>query len=422
MCIPELLAPAGNMDKLRSALLYGANAAYLGGKTMNLRASAQGFTHTELVKAVKLAERFRAKIYYCLNSFPRQADLSLLGQEMEAAAKAGVHAFIVADAGVLAMARRLVPAMELHLSTQANLTNSAAAEFWHEQGVSRVNVARELPYSDILALREQCLGLELECFVHGAMCLAVSGQCLMSAWLNNRPANQGRCTQPCRFEYRAFDSEHLKLAEPEVERAFALEERLRPNEALWRIQEDDYHAVWAPDDLCLLPYLPWFAKHGIHALKIEGRMKSAAHVALVVDTYRSALNTLRSGKPLHVRPYMEELLQTSVRPLSSGFFLPGKRMNFTKIYGGKPQRPIVARVAGREGEDSWVVEVRDTWRAEAMVELILPGFRRPQLIKGSYALENHRGELHADLQCGTRGILRTSHPDIAPGIFIRAAA
>ena len=486
--LPELLAPAGDLDRLRVCLLYGADAVYLGGRSGNLRASCEGFSPAELRRGLVEAKAVGARIYYCLNSFPLEKELAGLPAVIEDAASAGAHGFIVADPGVLALARRYAPGVPVHLSTQANTTNSAAVAFWAEQGASRVNLARELNCREMRAIREACPQVELEAFVHGAVCLAISGQCLLSAWLNNRPANQGRCTQPCRFEYRAMDVGPAQ--DPFMAgSALTVEEYTRPGEALWRVEQGERHSsFWAPHELCLLPWLPWFVRAGIDSLKIEGRMRGPAYIAQVVDAYRHALD--RAGADAHGRavsggekgfsaslavagrgastslaggrnfstipagggrrfsmtpagggeldPCMAELFYAASRPLSSGFFLPGRRRDFSRELLARPgmarfvprsgppdapdlgHRPL-ARVLEPAGQAAWRVEVLANWRRSRDVELVLPGLKRPLLVGGSYGLENQRGELANELGSGVRGLLYADVEGVAPGVFIRAA-
>ena len=466
MFIPELLAPAGNPDKLRACLLYGADAVYLGGASGNLRAACEGFTEAELGAAVLQANALGARVYYCLNSLPMQDDLPSLPPAIESAAGAGVHGFIIADPGVLRLARRYAPGVPVHLSTQANTGNSAAVEFWADQSVSRVNLARELSARDIYAVRKACPDMELEVFVHGAMCLAVSGQCLLSAWLNSRSGNQGRCTQPCRFEYRALDVETLPDGVFAANKALVVEEYTRPGEPLWRVEQGERHSsFWAPQDLCLLPWLSWFCRNRIDALKIEGRMKSSGWLAHVVDAYRTALDAMadvpsegpggerdagetggrhtahsageRRGRRTRAE-CLTETLYAATRPLGSGFFLHGKRRNLTRELldlgglGTRPNRsgeaalpelghPLLARVLEPAGLGVWKVEAHGNWRRSMDVELMLPGLKRPVLVGGSYGLENQRGDLSDLLGNGNRGLLYSDLPGIVPGIFIRGA-
>lgn len=410
--IPELLVPAGDPEKFRTAVIYGANAVYLGGASGNLRASCRGFTHEELCDAVAFAETRGVKVYYCLNSLPFERDMHALPDAVVMAAKAQVHAFIIADPGVLRIARRLAPHIPAHISTQANTTNAEAVAFWAEAGANRVNLARELSFRDISAIRKALPDMELEAFVHGAMCLAVSGQCLLSAWLNNRPANQGRCTQPCRFEYKA-----VAAAWPE---SLTLEEALRPNEEMWTIRpEENYSGIFAPDDLCLLPFLPWFIKKRVTSLKIEGRMKGSSYVAQVTDVYRAAVDAAagRDGRFAADR-FLPDLVRTATRPLSTGFFLPKRR---TLSPCDVAPRPLLARVSEPidAAKGVWNVESRGRWETNAPIELMLPGMRRPILESGKYAVENHRGEISNLLASGTRGVLYTTAPGIQPGVFIR---
>ena len=414
MFSPELLVPAGDMEKFRTAVLYGADAVYLGGATGNLRAASRGFSATELREAVKTAAARNVKIYYCLNSLPFERDMPDMPGAVEDAADAGVHAFIVADPGVMRLARQYAPHVPLHISTQANTTNAEAIRFWTDAGAARIVLARELPHREIRAIREQLPETELEVFVHGAMCLAVSGQCLLSAWLNNRPANLGRCTQPCRFEYRVKDAQFPP--------SFSLEEALRSDESLWTVRQDeDFAALFAPDDLCLLPFIPWFIKNRISALKIEGRTKGAAYVAHVTDVYRAALNAAQTAAatsgPFAFREFLPDLLRTASRPLSTGFFLTRRRT----VTGNATPRPLLAKIMEplNGAKNAWVVTVMGKWNQNRPAELMLPGMRRPVLHPGFYALENHRGERCGSAASGTRAVLYTDATGIVPGVFVR---
>lgn len=413
---PELLLPAGNPDKLRTALLYGADAIYLGGKKFNLRAASEGFDDIALAQAVRQAEAQEAKIYYCLNSLPTQDDLASLPDEIEKAAQAGVHAFIIADPGVLRLAQKYAPKLPMHLSTQANTTNAEAVAFWLDQGVERVNLARELSRDEISSIRAALPHANLEVFVQGAMCLAVSGQCLLSAWLNKRPANAGRCTQPCRFEYRA---ESTALLKDQPFDTLMVEEALRPGETLWQVQQDEkYSSFWAPEDLCLLPYLLWFSQNNITTIKVEGRTKSAAYVAHMADAYKSALSALAGSENFEPEQFMRELMYISSRPLGTGFFMPGQREIWPRPQnlGG---HEVVARVLEQNAADEWLIEVRANWPENADIELMLPGLKRPRLT--NYELINHRGEQAKSLPNGIKATLLCTEAGLRPGIFLRFA-
>ncbi|SDB01918.1 putative protease [Desulfonatronum thiosulfatophilum] len=405
---PELLAPAGNPVKFQAALLYGADAVYLGGPSLNLRAGADGFGREALSDALVQAHSSNVKIYYCLNAFPQEKDLGLVRTCLELLSDMGdacVDGLIVADPGVFFLARKILPHVPIHVSTQANTGNSAAAAFWRELGATRINLARELALGDIRSLARAVPDLELEMFVHGAMCLALSGRCSLSAYLNARSANKGSCTQPCRFKYRA--------------KAMAVEEQLRPGEILWEVLEDeDYTAFFSPRDLCLVKYLPWIWKNQIRAVKIEGRMRSAAYVALTCDVYRTALDDLGMGR---FRPslYLHELGLALHRPMDSGFFLPGAPSTTARRWDCAGRMTMVGHLIRQEGQEKWMVQVLDRWDAAKPLELVLPGLRRPVVEASEYGLENERGEKLAVAHPGQRVLLSCGHPSCRPGMFVR---
>lgn len=398
------------MEQLETAVLYGADAVYLSGKEYNLRAGSQGFDEQSLPIAVKLAHDAGVRVYYCLNALPRQHDLPGLEAALERlrALPDPPDAFIAADPGVIRLARRRCPDIGLHLSTQANTANALSAAFWRDQGVSRVNLARELNLAAIKAVARHCPDLELEVFAHGAMCLAVSGQCLLSAWLNSRPANLGRCTHPCRFEYRAV--------------SLAVEEETRPGVLLWEALKEapGYSTLWAPEDLCLIKYARWFAKNGIHALKIEGRMKSGGYTAHVTDAYRTAIDSLGRKNPRPCEDYLFELANTASRPMGTGFFLPGDKRVRYPLLAPEQRKPVIAKILGEQGPGTWSVHVRGRWDARKPVEIMLPGMRRPVLTPNGYALENHRGEKTAELHPGLIAVLHAEGAPLAPGLYLRA--
>lgn len=407
--VPELLAPAGSPEMLATALLYGADAVYLGGPGPNLRAKGSRFTWESLAASFRLVRSKNKRVYLCLNAFPRERELDLVRESLERVAAlpedARPHALIVADAGVIRLARRLAPHLPLHLSTQANTANAEALLFWQEQGVRRVNLAREL---DLPAMRRLFAsaavqeGLELEVFVHGAQCMALSGRCLLSAWLNQRSANLGACTHPCRYDYRVH-----------------LEERLRPGAPLWEVEETQgYTEILAAEDLCLLPYLRWLLR--AHAVKIEGRTKSEGHLAQVLDAYRAALDSLATQGRFDPRPCLEELQHTAKRPLTSGMFLPKGRRGTWLAPEREPMRPLVAKVLREEAPGCFRVAVRAPWSAESDVELLRPGLARPLLSAGSYVLENQEGQRLERAHPGLEVWLRCDMV-MNPGLFLRLA-
>lgn len=311
---PELLAPAGNPEKLRMALLYGADAVYLGGKAFGLRAFGGNFSREEMAEGISFAHGMGKKVYVTVNIFPHNKDLEKLPEYLRFLAEVQADGLLVADLGVFLMAREIVPEMELHVSTQANTTNLAAANAWWKLGAKRVVLARELSLGEIREIRGGCPA-ELEIFVHGAMCISYSGRCLMSNYLTGRDANRGSCAQACRWKY-------------------ALMEEKRPGEYLPVMEDERGTYLFNSRDLCLLPHLGEIFHAGVDSLKIEGRMKSVHYVASVVKAYRMALDACASD-PNHYEvreEWMEELNKVSHRPYTTGFFLqrPTKK---DQIYG-----------------------------------------------------------------------------------------
>ena len=405
--LPELLAPAGDPEKLQTALIYGADAVYLGGRQHNLRAGARGFTWDEIDEALAAAGQWQARAYFCLNSLPRQDDLPALEAAFKRLGQTAFDGLILADPGTLRLARRHVPHLPVHLSTQANSGNSQAVEFWRDQGVSRINLARELSSREIKAIRRACPEVELEVFVHGAMCLAVSGQCHLSAYLSDRSANRGACTHPCRFGYRV--------------RSVGLEEKQRPGRITWEVlDEEPFSALLASQDLCLIKHLAWFAANRIDALKIEGRTKSSSYLARVLDVYSTALADLGQGS---FRPgtYLAELAETATRPLGSGFFLPGKTDREILPAQGAC-KPVVGRVESRLNRDCWLVAVKHRWPAGLPLEILVPGLRRPVIHPTGFALENETGSSMPVVHSGQWIRFRCDHPDLQPGYFLRLSA
>ena len=300
---PELLAPAGSMEKLRMALLYGADAVYLGGKLFGLRAFASNFSTEELKEAVAFAHSLHKKVYVTVNIFAHNEDINALPDYLRSLEDAGADALLISDLGVWSVAREVIPNMPLHVSTQANSTNWAAVKAWEDLGASRVVLARELSFKEMQEIGSKT-NVELEAFVHGAMCISYSGRCWLSSYLTGRDGNRGACAQVCRWE-------------------FALTEKNRPGEVYDVAGDERGTYIMNSKDLCLLPYLPELMKAGICSFKIEGRMKSAHYAASVVSVYRRAIDACWSD-PEHYtvqQEWLEELEKVSHRPYTTGFAL-----------------------------------------------------------------------------------------------------
>jgi putative protease len=302
MTLPELLAPAGNMEKLRVALHYGADAVYLGGRDFGLRQLADNFTTEQLAEGVAICHDQGARAYLTVNSYLHNDDLERLPSFLDEVAAIPFDACIVADPGVLALVREALPGAAIHLSTQANTVNWRSARFWQEQGVKRINLARELSLDEIRAIADRTPGMEFEVFLHGAMCISYSGRCLLSNLLTGRDANRGACAHPCRWNY-------------------ALVEETRPGE-YFPIQENGKGTfIFNSKDLCLLPHIPELVASGVDSLKIEGRMKGVHYVGSVVRVYREALDCYAADpQGFRCRPeWLEELGKVSHRGYTTGF-------------------------------------------------------------------------------------------------------
>lgn len=298
----ELLAPAGNMDKLKMALLYGADAVYLGGKSFGLRAFSDNFSLEEMEEAVRYAHELGKKVHVTVNIFPHNADLNGLPEYLTSLRDIHVDAVLIADPGIFSLARQIVPDLPVHISTQANVTNWASAKFWHDAGAKRVVMAREVSLKDVKAIHDK-VPVELEGFVHGAMCISYSGRCLLSNYFTeNRDSNRGQCIQCCRFKYNVVEEK-------------------RPGQYFPVMEDERGTYIFNSKDLCLLPYLPDLYNAGLCSLKIEGRMKSVHYVATVVKVYRQAIDAYeRDPEHFHVLPeWVEELEKISHRPYTRGF-------------------------------------------------------------------------------------------------------
>lgn len=300
----ELLAPAGNMEKLKMAIIYGADAVYIGGERFGLRASAGNFDIEEIYEAVDFVHERRKRLYVTVNIIPHNEDFIGLSEYLIELEKAGVDAIIFSDPGVYLAAKESVPNMELHLSTQANNTNYKSALFWHKQGVQRIVLARELSFAEIREIVEKSPeDLEFEAFVHGAMCMSYSGRCLLSNYMTGRDANRGECAHPCRYKY------------------YLVEEK-RPGEYM-PVEEDERGTyIMNSKDLCMIEHIPDLIQSGITSFKIEGRMKSAYYVATVVRAYRIAIDSYLKDPAGYEfkQEWFEELNKASHREFSTGFF------------------------------------------------------------------------------------------------------
>ena len=274
----ELLCPAGNFEKMKAAILYGANAVYLASDMFGMRAQADNFTLDELDEAVNYAHSQGVKLYITVNTIPHTNEYERLKKYLLGFDEIGVDALIISDIGVFTLAREIIPNMEIHISTQASVVSAAAACAWHKLGAKRVVLARELSLGEINEIRENTpKTLELECFIHGSMCISYSGRCLLSNYYTGRDANRGACAQPCRWNY--------KNATP-ID--FAEEKRINDTLSLEEYKEGSF--VMSSKDMCMIEHIPELMESGIDSFKIEGRMKSAYYTAICANTYRMAID------------------------------------------------------------------------------------------------------------------------------------
>ena len=306
----ELLAPAGDLERLQMALHYGADAVYLAGTQFGMRAAAGNFTFPELKLATELAHANGTAVHMTCNTLPREDELSQLPEFLTQAQDAGVDAFIIADLGVMAAAEKYAPNVSRHVSTQLGVINSATANVLFNMGADRVVLARETPMEDIRKIRANTpKELEIEAFVHGAMCVSFSGRCLLSNYLTGRDANRGACAQPCRWKYH-------------------LVEEKRPGE-YFEISEDNGTHIMNSRDMCMIEHIPELIDAGVTSFKIEGRMKSAYYAAAVTNAYRHAIDYAQKGEALP-QVWIDELNKVSHRPYCTGFYYGDPGQHFAE--------------------------------------------------------------------------------------------
>lgn len=354
---PELLIPAGNLEKLRTALLYGADAIYVGIPGLSLRAESAEMTLDDLATGVTEAHETNRKVYAAVNTFARNTDLDAVRKILPPLMETNIDAIIVSDPGLIRLIRSLAPQIALHLSTQANTTNIEAVRFWRDQGVKRIILARELSLAEVGDIAASVPEMELEIFVHGAMCMAFSGRCYLSALRNRRSANEGDCTQPCRWEY-------------------VLHESTRPDEPLILEEDERFSYLLSSKDLCLIDHLPEAAASGVTSIKIEGRMKSSYYVAVVTRTYRQAIDAfLRNGQHHRFNPtWMEELQKVSHRGYTTGFAFNSEKITETSpgIKNIQTHEPAGIVLSYDDGGKQILLEVRNHFKSGAEAELLLP--------------------------------------------------
>lgn len=371
----ELLIPAGSLDVLKTAVIYGADAVYLGGEAFSLRAKARNFTNDEIREGIAFAHEHGVKVYITANILAHNEDLPGVEAYFEELKEIRPDALIISDPGVFAIARRVLPDMELHISTQANNTNYGTYLFWHQMGAKRVVSARELSLKEIREIRDRIPeDMEIESFIHGAMCISYSGRCLLSNFLTGRDANQGACTHPCRWKY-------------------ALMEETRPGEYMPVFENERGTYIFNSRDLCMIEHIPELIEAGIDSFKIEGRMKTALYVATVARTYRKAIDDYKKDPELYRKNldwYRAEIAKCTYREFTTGFYF-GKPDAESQIYDNNTYVKNYTYLGTIEEvrPDRWCrIEQKNKFSVGEAIEVMKPDGRNVQVTVRGITDEN----------------------------------
>ena len=356
---PELLIPASSLEVLKIAVIYGADAVYIGGEAFGLRAKAKNFSMEEIREGIAFAHAHDVKVYITANILAHNGDLDGVREYFAELREIKPDALIISDPGVYMIAKEVCPEIERHISTQANNTNDGTYRFWYEQGAKRVVSARELSLAEIKEIRANIPDdLEIETFIHGAMCISYSGRCLLSNYFTGRDANQGACTHPCRWKY-------------------AVVEEKRPGEYLPVYENERGTYIFNSKDLCMIEHIPELMESGIDSFKIEGRMKTALYVATVARTYRKAIDDYKQSPELyreHMAWYQEQISNCTYRQFTTGFFF-GKPSDEAQIYDNNTyvkEYTYLGIVGERNEEGLYRVEQRNKFSVGESIEVMKP--------------------------------------------------
>lgn len=405
---PEILSPAGNFEKMKAAILYGADAVYLSGKIFGMRAAADNFSLDEMKEAVAYAHERGVKVYLTLNTMPRENEYQLLREYIVSLGEISLDAVIVGDIGVLMLVRELLPDMEIHISTQANSVSSAACRAWQALGAKRIVLARELTLEEIKAIEANIPEeLELECFVHGSMCVSYSGRCLLSGHMVGRDANKGMCAQPCRWNYTI--------------RGYEISEEKRPGYSMPVEEVNGETFIMSSRDTCTIEHIPELVEAGINSFKIEGRMKSAYYTAVVTNVYKMALESYLSGNYQYNPAWYRELLSVSHRDYATGYYFsdPHEDANTAENTGYIKEKAYLAVVLEYIEESGEVLmSQRNKMTVGDSVEIITPGkVGRPITVSELY--DEHHEPITATSHPYMKFYMKVSEP-LAPGDILRA--
>ena len=359
MRVPELLIPASSLEVLKTAVIFGADAVYIGGEAFGLRAKAKNFSMEDMKEGIQFAHEHNVRVYVTANILAHNGDLPGVEEYFKELKEIGPDALIISDPGVFMIAKRVCPEIEIHISTQANNTNSGTYRFWHELGAKRVVSARELSMKEIKEIRSNIPDdLEIETFVHGAMCISYSGRCLLSNYFTGRDANQGACTHPCRWKY-------------------AVMEESRPGEYLPVYENERGTYIFNSKDLCMIGHIPDLIDAGIDSFKIEGRMKTALYVATVARTYRKAIDDYLKDPVLYEKNmpwYLDQISNCTYRQFTTGFFY-GKPDSEAQIYDSNTyvkEYTYLGIVGGTNEEGLYRIEQRNKFSVGETIEIMKP--------------------------------------------------
>ena len=376
---PELLIPASSLEVLKVAVMFGADAVYIGGEAFGLRANAKNFSKEDMIEGIDFAHKHGVKVFVTANILAHNSDLEGVREYMEELKEIKPDALIIADPAIFTIAKEVCPEIEIHISTQANNTNYGTFRFWHNLGAKRVVTARELSLAEIKQIRDNIPeDLEIETFIHGAMCISYSGRCLLSSFMAGRDANKGACTHPCRWKY-------------------AVMEESRPGEYMPIYENERGTYIFNSKDLCMIEHIPEMMESGIDSFKVEGRMKTALYVATVARTYRMAIDDYKKSPDYYrerIPFYKSEIAKCTYRQYTTGFFF-GKPDENTQIYDSNTyvkEYTYLGLIEGKN-ENGYKITQRNKFVVGEMIEVMKPNGENIQVeVKGIYTEDGESRE------------------------------
>lgn len=390
----ELLAPAGNIEKMEMAFHYGADAVFLGGKMFNLRAGSNNFSDEELTKTVEYAHSLGKKVYVTLNVIPHNEELEDLPEYVRFLEKINVDGVIVADLGVFQIVKENSN-LSISVSTQASNTNWRSVKMWKDLGARRVVLAREISLDNIKEIRAKVPDIELEVFIHGAMCMSISGRCLLSNYMTGRDANRGDCAQSCRWRYSVVEEK-------------------RPGEYMPVFEDEHGTFIFSSKDLCTIKMIDQILEAGVDSLKIEGRMKGIYYVANTVKTYREAIDKYYAGNFNFEEKWLKELESTSHRLYTEGFYhgRPGSEaQNYNDRNSYSQTHQLVAKVVGKPSENEYILEIRNRLESGEELEVVTPKYDPRKIVLPKMTLIGKNGHEEEVEAANPNSVVRITLPD-----------